>query len=121
MTHPTGIANRLETWLTPGIPDVLICDHESRFHLVELKFCVSDKVDIRPHQVSFLSKHKKANVWLLVKKVTELGSKGELYLYRGDSVVDVAYSGLQTPPYFKISLDEQKDGMVDVLHTIGKR
>ena len=61
-------STRLETWATPGIPDVLLCDEKGKFHFVELKATAGNAVDLRPHQVAWLSNHKNASVWVLVKK-----------------------------------------------------
>ena len=89
---------RLETWATPGVPDVLLLDEAGCFHLIELKFTDSKAVSLRPHQVSFLSTHQSGKVWLLVKQHRPGQKEYRLYLYGGDSVVNVAMDGLQTEP-----------------------
>ena len=89
---------RLETWATPGVPDVLLLDEAGCFHLVELKFTDGNAVSLRPHQVSFLSTHKSGKVWLLVKQKRPSQRDYRLYLYGGDSAVSVAMDGLQTGP-----------------------
>jgi hypothetical protein len=87
---------RLETWATPGIPDVLLLDEAGCFHLIELKFTDGNAVSLRPHQVSFLSTHKLGKVWLLVKQQRANQKGYRLYLYGGDSAVNVAMDGLRT-------------------------
>jgi hypothetical protein len=57
---------RLETWAMPGVPDVVLCDEGGHFHFVELKATPSNSVELRPHQVSWLSRHKHASTWVLV-------------------------------------------------------
>ena len=89
---------RLETWATPGVPDVLLLDEAGCFHLIELKFTDGNGVSLRPHQVSFLSTHKSGNVWLLVKQQRANQKGYRVYLYGGDSAVNVAMDGLQTEP-----------------------
>jgi Holliday junction resolvase len=59
---------RIETWATPGVPDVDICDERGLFHKVELKVADGNKVELRPHQVAYLTRHQHASVWILVKK-----------------------------------------------------
>ncbi len=108
---PTWKLSRLETWATPGIPDVLLLDEFNRFHLVELKYCEKNYVSIRPHQVAFLSNHQSGFVWLLVKKEQRYNEdnklKYSLYVYRGDAVMDVALKGLQTCPFALIEEVEE--------------
>jgi hypothetical protein len=89
---------RIETWATPGVPDVDICDERGLFHKVELKVADGNKVDLRPHQVAYLTRHQHASVWILVKKVLTLKDDYELFLYHGRQAVDVRMDGLKTRP-----------------------
>ena len=93
-THkPAWKLTRIETWAMPGIPDVLICDEEGNLLLVELKVASAFSVNLSPHQISFLTSHSKAPVWLLV------GRDEELFLYRGSAAVEVGVKGLKVKPY----------------------
>jgi hypothetical protein len=94
-------ATRIETWATPGVPDVDLCDDLGRFHKIELKVSATNKVDLRPHQVAYMTRHRHASVWIMVSKGLTL-KKHELYLYHGQQAVDVAMDGLKTPPVVKI-------------------
>jgi hypothetical protein len=38
-------ATRLETWATPGVPDVLLCDESGGFHFIELKATKGNAVE----------------------------------------------------------------------------
>ena len=97
------ILTRLETWAMPGVPDLLVCDEQGNFHMVELKFTKSNVVELRPHQVSFLSKHKHASVWVLIKKQAKNTDNPEIYLYHGRQAVDLRMEGLaQTEPVCKM-------------------
>ena len=62
-------STRLETWAMPGVPDVLLCDEQGDFHFVELKATGGQAVELRPHQVSWMSTHAHASVWILVRKI----------------------------------------------------
>ena len=62
------IFTRIESTALPGVPDLLICDESGKFHMVELKFITANAVSLRPHQVSWLTKHGKSSSWILVKK-----------------------------------------------------
>ena len=53
----------------PGVPDVVLCDERGYFHFVELKATAGNAVDLRPHQVAWLSNHGHGSVWVLVKKL----------------------------------------------------
>jgi hypothetical protein len=61
------ILTRLETWATPGIPDLIICDENGKFHFIELKYTATKAVQISPHQVAWLSKHKHSSSWIFIK------------------------------------------------------
>jgi len=87
------VLTRLETWLTAGIPDLLICDEHGRLHLMELKVTKGNSVDLRPHQVAFLNTHAHALTWVAVKKHPK-NSAPEIYLFRGESALDLKVDGL---------------------------
>ena len=78
----------------PGVPDVVLQDHKGRFHFVELKATGSNAVDLRPHQVSRLTKHGHGSVWILVKQQTSKMPKAKLYLFGGKDAVDLKMEGL---------------------------
>ena len=82
------ILTRLETWLTAGIPDLLVCDEQGGLHLIELKVTKGNTVDLRPHQVAFLNTHQHASTWILVKRQTKT-SEPEVLLYRGSDALDL--------------------------------
>ena len=85
---------RLETWAMPGGPDVVLQDDKGRFHFVELKATGSNAVDLRPHQVSWLTKHGHGSVWILVKQQTSKMPKAKLYLFGGTDAVNLKMEGL---------------------------
>jgi hypothetical protein len=94
------VLTRLETWAMPGIPDLVICDERGNFHFVELKATAGNSVDLRPHQVAWLSKHKHASVWVLVKKMPTKSDDQKLYLFHGRKSVDLKMEGLKVEPDF---------------------
>ena len=89
---------RLETWATPGIPDVLLCDENGKFHFVELKATAGNAVDLRPHQVAWLSTHKNASVWVLVKKLKTKNAPEQIFLFHGRDAMDLKLEGLKVEP-----------------------
>ena len=107
-------ATRVENWATPGCPDVDLCDELGRFHKVELKTVSGTKVDLRPQQVSFLSRHAHASVWILAQRGLTDG-EDEIYLYHGRQAVDVAMDGIKTPPVLKITADEDWSALFDII------
>lgn len=78
----------------PGVPDLLVCDEKGNLHLIELKFTKTNAVELRPHQVAFLSKHKHASVWILVKKWPQKTDDPEVFLFKGSDAVDLRMDGL---------------------------
>jgi len=91
----------LETWLTAGIPDLLVCDDQGRFHLIELKVTRGNTVDLRPHQVAFLNTHSHASTWILIKRQTKTAAP-EILLYEGADALDLKMEGItKVDPVFR--------------------
>ena len=86
---------RIENWVGAGIPDVLLCDTHGCFHFVELKFTKTNKVDLRPSQVSWLTKHRHASCWILIKKQPTPAARAEMFLYKAEDAVDLKLDGLK--------------------------
>jgi hypothetical protein len=99
-TSRTLILTRLETCVTPGVPDVLICDEKGKFHFVELKATAGRAVDLRPHQVAWLSRHNKASVWVLVLKIKTKTKPQEVRLYPGNKAMDLKLTGMAVEPLY---------------------
>lgn len=93
-SEPGLVATRIENSSTPGIPDLLICDRKKNLHLIELKVCLGNKVNLSPHQVSFATRHQCARVWVLAEKQNAPGPA--CYLYRSNSVLQLASSDIKT-------------------------
>jgi len=91
---------RLETWAMPGVPDVLICDEQGNFHFVELKATAGNAVDLRPHQVAWLTTHGHASVWVLVRKQKTKNSDQKIFVFPGAAAVDLKMDGLKTEPLY---------------------
>ena len=84
----------------PGIPDVLLCDDAGHFHFIELKATTGKVVDLRPHQVAWLTKHSRASVWVLVRKLAAKTRPQKIYLYHGREAMDLKMSGLKVAPLY---------------------
>ena len=93
-------ATRLETWAMPGVPDVLLCDEDGNFHFVELKATAGKAVDLRPHQVAWLSNHAHASVWVLVLKKKTKNLPQMIYLYPGSAAMDLKLEGMAVEPLY---------------------
>ena len=94
------VTTRIETWATPGLPDVIACDEAGRFHLIELKATAGNAVDLRPHQVAWLTRHAMASVWVLVRKVATKTEPQKIYLYHGGDAMDLRMAGLKVVPAY---------------------
>jgi hypothetical protein len=80
--------------MTLGLPDLLICDHNHKFHFVELKYVKFNAVNLSPQQISWITLHKEASVWILVKSL-----KG-LHLYKADQAIQLKEHGIKLEPYY---------------------
>ena len=89
---------RLETWALPGVPDLVACDEQGRFHFVELKATAGNAVELRPHQVSWLSSHSRASVWVAVQRVETKNDPKQFFLFHGSKAVDLRFDGLKVEP-----------------------
>ena len=89
---------RLENCSTPGIPDVLMMDHGSRFHLIELKAQKGNVVKLSPHQVSFSQRHGSGNSWILIKKLGKTAKDYEVLLFEGKRSIELADRGCSAVP-----------------------
>jgi hypothetical protein len=61
---------RLESWATPGVPDVLLCSERGAFSFIELKVVKrrASKVDLSPHQCAWLTRHAHGAVFVVVRE-----------------------------------------------------
>jgi len=87
---------RIENWIGQGIPDLLACDENGGLHFIELKFCKANAVNLSPHQVAWLTRHRKSSSWVLVKRQSKAGDKATLHLYRASQAIALAEDGLKT-------------------------
>ena len=92
------LLTRIENSIGAGIPDVLLCDEQGTFHFVELKATAGNAVDLRPHQVAWLSTHKNASVWVLVKKLKTKNAPEQIFLFHGRDSMDLKLEGLKVEP-----------------------
>ena len=72
-----------------------MCDQLGAFHFVELKYTTTNKVDLRPSQVAWLTRHGKGSCWVLVKKQPTPSDVAEIYLFKGSDAVDLKMDGLE--------------------------
>ena len=96
-------ATRLETWAMPGVPDVVLCDERGLFHFVELKATAGNAVDLRPHQVAWLTNHGNGSVWVILKKHETKNQPEQLFLYKGSEAMDLKMEGLKIEPFYHVS------------------
>ena len=93
---------RIENYIGAGIPDLMICDESGLFHFVELKFTTSNRVDLRPSQVAWLTKHQHGSCWILIKKQTKPTEPAECLLYPANAAVDLKMDGMaDVEPLFR--------------------
>tara|TARA_S200002703_G_scaffold111658_1_gene97290 strand:+ start:595 stop:936 length:342 start_codon:yes stop_codon:yes gene_type:complete len=108
-------ATRLETWAMPGVPDVLLCDEDGNFHFVELKATAGKAVELRPHQVAWLSKHSHASVWVLVLKKKTKTLPQKVLLYPGNTAMDLKLEGMAVEPLFEAEGDPDWENILGLI------
>ena len=98
---PKSHVTRLESRVGLGIPDMLIALHpEGLFVMLELKVVQKGKkVNLSPHQISFLIKHSQlgAPVFILVQHKLLGGMSNYLSLYKGGQAIEVFERGIDAP------------------------
>ena len=100
----------------PGVPDVVIQDDAGYFHFIELKHTGSNAVDLRPHQVSWLSKHSHGSVWILVRQQRTNMDEPKLFLFAGSDAVDLKMEGLtKVEPIFECDAPFQWNVLLDLI------
>jgi len=99
----------------PGIPDVLACDDAGHFHFIELKATTGNVVDLRPHQVAWLTKHSIASVWVLVRKVATKTQPQKIFLYHGREAMDLKMEGLKVGPLYYAEGDFDWDTIMGLI------
>jgi Holliday junction resolvase len=92
-------STRIESTATAGVPDLCICDKKGFFHFIELKVITAYKVGLRPHQISWLTRHAHASAWVLIRKQKNAESPAELFLYRAQDAIELAEVGVRLEPY----------------------
>lgn len=99
---PNFFIQKIDTFATKGIPDLLVKDPENHFHFVELKVTTTSKVRLSPHQISFFVEHSATRTWLMVEDKDQT-----IYLFRAFQILDVVKNGLKTTPFalFKFTND----------------
>ena len=114
----TWKTTRIETWAMPGVPDVLACDEQGRFHFIELKATKGNAVDLRPHQVAWLSNYGYASVWVLVRKAASKTQPQKIYLYHGSSAMDLKMEGLKVDPVYYAEGDFDWEAILSLISPI---
>tara|TARA_E500000305_G_scaffold86913_2_gene73287 strand:- start:1329 stop:1658 length:330 start_codon:yes stop_codon:yes gene_type:complete len=87
----------------PGVPDVVLCDELGNFHFVELKATAGNAVDLRPHQVAWLTTHGHASVWVMIRKHKTKNHPEQLFIYPGNEAVDLKLEGLKVKPFHHVA------------------
>ena len=80
---------RLESWATPGVPDVMLCAENGAFCFLELKVVKHKKINLSPHQCAWLSRHGHSNCWIITRD-----SSLVISCFRGADVVELRMGGL---------------------------
>ena len=63
--------------------------------MVELKYITGYAVSLRPHQVSWLSKHSNSSSWILVKQQKKSEDKSKLFLFHARDAIQLKMEGLR--------------------------
>jgi len=94
-TRPQWQLTRLESWVSQGVPDVLV-NADGKLLLLELKVCHGSKVNLSPHQISFARSHQAAPVWIVVN--AGFSDREYIAVYAAAQALDLAEQGVALPP-----------------------
>lgn len=85
--------------MSPGVPDLLLCDEQGSFHFIELKATTSNSVRLSAHQVAWLKNHYDTSSWILVKQQKPQEQKHVLFLYQAEEAINLQKKGLKHFPH----------------------
>lgn len=115
------LITRIESRVNLGIPDCLIALKRSgTFVPVELKVVTHGRrVRLSPHQIAFHSRHAEIGcasyvLVLFVPFGKQASKEGMLKLYRGDQVLELAQSGIDTTPLAEWHYGTMPWGMLEL-------
>ena len=115
------LITRIESRVNLGIPDCLIALKRSgTFVPVELKVVTHGRrVRLSPHQIAFHSRHAEIGcasyvLVLFVPFGKQASKEGVLKLYRGDQVLELAQSGIDTTPLAEWHYGTMPWGMLEL-------
>lgn len=118
---PNCLISRIESRVNQGFPDCLIALRRSgTFVPVELKVVTHGRrVRLSPHQIAFHSRHADIGcvtfvLVLFVPFGKTASREGVLKLYRGDQVLELAQSGVDTTPLAEWHYGEMPWGMLEL-------
>ena len=84
---------RLESWATPGVPDVVCCNERGDFTFMELKIVKRNRANLSPHQIAWLSRHAHSNVF-----VVALDADMVISVYNGGDATALCVDGVSAVP-----------------------
>ena len=90
---PDISVNRLESWASAGIPDLLCYTETKGFFTIELKVTASKKIAFSPHQISFHVRHPNGS-FIMLKTPGPRSPK----LYPGSAIRELVKLGPTHPP-----------------------
>jgi hypothetical protein len=96
---------RLESWATPGVPDVILCSEKGNFSFLELKVVNrrASKVALSAHQCAWATRHAQAAVFIVVKEPSL-----SISVFPASSVVDLrlnSFSSVSPLSVFPVPYD----------------
>jgi hypothetical protein len=84
---------RLESWATPGVPDVVCCNERGDFTFMELKIVKRNKANLSPHQIAWLCRHAHSNVF-----VVTFDSDLVINVFNGGDATALCVDGVSATP-----------------------
>jgi len=93
------LISRIESYATPGLPDVLCCSEDGAFSFMELKVVhgKSQKVALSGHQVAWQTRHSHANTFIVVRRANL-----DICVFLGASSTNLCVDGLDSVPALQV-------------------
>ena len=118
---PSCLFTRIESRVNQGFPDCLVAlPRSGTFAPLELKVVTyGRRVRLSPHQVAFHARHAEIGcttfiLVLFVPYKKTASRDGQLLLYRGDQVLELARAGVDTTPLASWHYGSMPWGMLEL-------
>ena len=82
-------------------------DETGTFHFIELKYLAGNRMNLRPAQVSWITRHRAGSVWILAKQDVKRTATQRVCLFNARKAVDLALEKFEdVEPDYELQSEE---------------